>query len=396
MTGEQNRQTGTTGQATVAAAAVTTPAGSHNVVVLLGGPSAEHDVSVVSGWAIADALTEAGRSVERIYIDLSGLWWSMPADAASGRPRPGSFDDPRAVGASSPRTPAQALEELAGRDSVSVVFPALHGPFGEDGTVQALLEAYDLAYAGAGVAASAVGMDKALCKRLVRALGMPVVEWVEVTAARWAADREGVLSELASFSERIGELRLIVKPARMGSSVGISLAHMPAERGPALDEAFRFDALAVVERYLNHPRELEVAVIGNDPHALQAFGPGEVFPGREFYDYVAKYSDGVSETTVHAEIDDALASRVREMAIQAYSAVGCEGFARVDLLLDGSDLYLSEINTIPGFTPISLFPQLAAAGLGGFGAVCLRIVDLAVKRHAGRIRQRLTAADLPR
>jgi D-alanine-D-alanine ligase len=277
-----------------------------------------------------------------------------------------------------------------------VVFPALHGPFGEDGTIQALLEAYDLAYAGAGVAASAVGMDKALYKRLVRGLGMPVVDWVEVTATRWAGDREGVLGELASFSERIKGLRLMVKPARMGSSVGITVAHTAAERGPALDEAFRFDTLAIVERYLDHPRELEVAVIGNDPNSLRAFGPGEVFPGREFYDYVAKYSDGVSDTSVRAGIDDALAAHVREIAIRAYNAVGCEGFARVDLLLDGSDLYLSEINTIPGFTPISLFPQLAAAGLGGFPAVCLEIVDLAVQRHAGRVRQRLTAADLPR
>jgi D-alanine-D-alanine ligase len=386
MTGEQRREIHAAGNA----------AGVGAVVVLLGGPSAEHDVSVVSGWAIADALAGAGLAVDRTYIDLLGKWWSVPAEAASGRPRPGSFDDPRAIGASGPRTAAQALEELASRSPRPVVFPALHGPFGEDGTIQALLEAYDMAYAGAGVAASAVGMDKALYKRLVRGLGMPVVDWVEVTATRWAGDREGVLGELASFSERIDGQRLMVKPARMGSSVGITVAHTAAERGPALDEAFRFDTLAIVERYLDHPRELEVAVIGNDLDSLRAFGPGEVFPGREFYDYVAKYSDGVSDTTIHAGIDDALADRVRETAIKAYTAVGCEGFARVDLLLDGSDLYLSEINTIPGFTPISLFPQLAAAGLGGFPAVCLEIVDLAVQRHAGRVRQRLTAADLPR
>src|SRR5450759_5092009 len=166
---------------------------THHVVVLFGGPSAEHDVSVVSGWAIADALAEAGLPVERIYLDLGGGWWSVPAAASLGRPRPGSFDDPRASGASGPRTPAQALAELAARDPVPVVFPALHGPFGEDGTVQALLEAYDLPYAGAGVAASAVGMDKALYKRLVRGLGIPVVDWIEVTSARWAADRQRVL-----------------------------------------------------------------------------------------------------------------------------------------------------------------------------------------------------------
>jgi D-alanine-D-alanine ligase len=367
-----------------------------SVVVVLGGPSAEHDVSVVSGWAIADALADAGLSVERVYIDLLNGWWSMPPAAATGRPRPGAFDDPRSLGAEGPRTPAQALEWIAGGEPLPVVFPALHGPFGEDGTIQALLEAYDLPYAGAGVAASAVGMDKALYKRLVRGLGLKTVEWTEVTAARWAVDRQGALDGLAAFSESCVESRLMMKPARMGSSVGMSIAHAPAERGRCLDEAFRFDTLVIVERYLDHPRELEVAVLGNDPQTLDVFGPGEVFPGREFYDYVAKYSDGVSETTIHADVDDALGRRIRETALKAYRAIGCEGFARVDFLLAGDELYLNEINTVPGFTPISLFPQVAAAGLGGFGAVCLRIVELAEQRHAGRVRRRLTTADLPR
>jgi D-alanine-D-alanine ligase len=369
---------------------------SKSVVVVLGGPSAEHDVSVVSGWAIADALADAGLSVERVYIDLLNGWWSMPAAAAVGRPRPGAFDDPRSLGAEGPRTPAQALEWIASGEPLPVVFPALHGPFGEDGTIQALLEAYDLPYAGAGVAASAVGMDKALYKRLVRGLGIKVVEWTEVTAARWAVDRRGALEGLAAFSESCEERRLMMKPARMGSSVGMSIAHTPAERGRSLDEAFRFDTLVIVERYLDHPRELEVAVVGNDPQALEVFGPGEVFPGREFYDYVAKYSDGVSETTTHADVDEALGRRIRETALKAYRAIGCEGFARVDFLLAGDELYLNEINTVPGFTPISLFPQVAAAGLGGFGAVCLRIVELAEQRYAGRVRRRLTTADLPR
>jgi D-alanine-D-alanine ligase len=372
------------------------PTRGRGVVVLLGGPSAEHDVSVVSGWAIADALAEAGLSVERIYIDLPGGWWSMPASASIGRPRPGAFDDPGSLGAEGPRTPARVLESIARRDPLPVVFPALHGPFGEDGTVQALLEAYDLPYAGAGVAASAVGMDKALYKRLVRGRGMKVVEWEEVTASRWAADRQAVLDGLAAFSERCDERRLMMKPARMGSSVGMSIAHTPAERGAALDEAFRFDTLVLVERYLDHPRELEVAVVGNEPQALEAFGPGEVFPGREFYDYIAKYSDGVSETATLADLDEALGRRIRATALEAYRAIGCEGFARVDFLLAGAELYLNEINTIPGFTPISLFPQMAASGLGGFGAVCLRIVDLAEQRYAGRVRRRLTPADLPR
>jgi D-alanine-D-alanine ligase len=367
-----------------------------DIVVLLGGPSAEHDVSVVSGWAIADALGQGGHRVERVFIDLDGGWWLMPATASSGRPRPGSFDDPVEVGGSGPMTPARVLEEIAGREPRPVVVPALHGPFGEDGTIQALLEAYDLAYTGAGVAASAVGMDKALFKRLIGGLGLPLVEWIEVAAARWAEDREAILSRLEAFAGGMGSSRLMIKPSRLGSSVGLTIAHTPAERAPGLDEAFQYDTIALVERYLNRPREFEVAVLGNDPDHLEAYGPGEIFPGREFYDYVAKYTDGVSETATAARIGDDVAARVRALAMDAYRAVGCEGFARIDFLLDGERLFVSEINTIPGFTPISLFPQMAATGLGGFNAVCERIVELAVERHQARVRRHLAPSDLPR
>lgn len=368
-----------------------------SIVVLLGGPSAEHDVSVVSGWAVAGALAEAGHAVERIFIDLSGGWWSMPADAAVVKPLPGSFDDPLKVGATGPVTPALALEAIAGRDPLPIIFPMLHGPFGEDGTVQALLEAYELPYAGAGVAASAIGMDKAIFKRLVGGLGLPIVEWVEVGAATWAADREAVGKKLDDLAEQTGETRMMVKPARLGSSVGMTVAHTAGDRAAALDKAFEYDTLAVVERYLDHPRELEVAVLGNDPAAISVYGPGEVFPGREFYDYVAKYSDGVSRTVPEADLDAKTAERIREMARVAYTAIGCEGFARVDVLAaaDGA-VFISEINTIPGFTPISLFPQVASTGLGSFGAVCERIVELAEERHASRVRRRLSPSDLPR
>ena len=367
------------------------------VVVLLGGPSAEHDVSVVSGWAISDALSQAGHPVDRIFIDLDGGWWSMPPHAAAGRPAAGAFDDPRKVGAKGPTTPAQALESMAGRDPRPIVFPALHGPFGEDGTVQALLEAYELPYAGAGVAASAIGMDKAVFKRLIGGIGLPILEWVEVGAAHWAGDPQAVKGELDALAERTGEPRMMVKPARLGSSVGMTVAHSAGDRAAALDTAFGYDTLAVVERYLDHPRELEVAVLGNDLAALSVQGPGEVFPGREFYDYIAKYSDGVSRTVPEAELDRNLRERIRQMARDAYTAIGCEGFARVDLLMSADGrVFISEINTIPGFTPISLFPLMAATGLGSFGAVCERIVDLAAERHASRVRRRLRPSDLPR
>ncbi len=277
-----------------------------------------------------------------------------------------------------------------------VVFIALHGPFGEDGTVQALCEAAGLAYTGSGVAASAIGMDKAVFKRLIRGLGLPVVDWREVRLARWTRDRDGVLAELEAFAAGTGDERLMVKPARLGSSVGMTLAHTAGERAGALDTAFRYDDLALVERYLAGSRDLEVAVIGNEPDAIELYGPGEIVAGHEFYDYAAKYTAGLSETSTGAEVTPAQKAVILKLARDAYRATGCEGFARVDFLLAGTELVVSEINTIPGFTPISLFPTLPAAAGYDFAAVCRRVVDLALEREAGRVRHRLTAADLPR
>jgi len=276
------------------------------------------------------------------------------------------------------------------------VFIALHGPFGEDGTIQAVLEAAGLAYTGSGVTASAVGMDKAIFKRLVRGLGVPVADWREVPATRWAADRPAVLAELEAFAVGTGDPRLMVKPARLGSSVGMTLAHGPDERAAAIDTALGYDSLALVEAYLAGARDLEVSVIGNDPARLELFGPGEIVAGHEFYDYAAKYQPGLSQTSPRAEVDATTRATILKYARDAYRAIGAEGFARVDFLLTDGGIHLSEINTIPGFTPISLFPTLAADGGYTFGGVAQRIVDLAVERHASATRRRLRPEDLPR
>jgi D-alanine-D-alanine ligase len=289
-----------------------------------------------------------------------------------------------------------AIERLADRPVRPVVFLALHGPFGEDGIAQALCEAAGLAYTGAGVTASAIGMDKAVFKRLARGLGLPVVDWLEVRASRWAADPAGVLADVAAFAAAGGDDRLMVKPARLGSSVGMTLAHAAAERAAALDEAFRFDDIALVERYLAGARDLEVSVVGNDPADLEVYGPGEIMSGHEFYDYAAKYTPGLSQTTLAAEVPADVRASLLDLARETYTAVGAEGFARIDFLLAGDTLVVSEINTIPGFTPISLFPGLCAQGGYDFAAVCRRIVDLALDRERRRVRHRLTIADLPR
>ena len=375
---------------------MTTRAPGPPVAVLLGGPSAEHDVSIVSGTAIAEALAGAGFAVEQHLIDLDGAWWQLPADHRRADRPPATYDDPLVLGASGPLTAGAAIDRLAAADPSPVVFIALHGPFGEDGTVQAMLEAAGLAYTGSGVTASALGMDKAIFKRLARGIGLPVVDWREVRLARWQADRAAVLGELEAFSGGTGDQRLMIKPSGLGSSVGITLAHGPAEYAPALDEAFRYDAVALVEAYVAGARDLEVSVIGNDHAHLELYGPGEILAGHEFYDYAAKYTPGLSETSTRAEVPAVMRATILKIARDAYRAIGAEGFARVDFLVHGDEVLLSEINTIPGFTPISLFPTLPAEGGHTFVDVCIRVVELALERHAARAGGRLTPADLPR
>jgi D-alanine-D-alanine ligase len=366
------------------------------VVVLFGGPSAEHDVSIVSGTAIATALAEAGADVRLVLIDLDGSWWWLPAGHRRDERPATDYDDPAALGAEGPLPAGAAVDRLAATDPRPVIAIGLHGPFGEDGTIQAMLEAADLAYTGAGVAASAIGMDKALFKRLCRGLGIPVVDWREVRIDRWKRDRSGVRREMAAFAAGAADPRLMVKPARLGSSVGMTLAHDAAELAAALDVAFRYDTLVLVEAYVPGARDLEVSVIGNDHASMELYGPGEIVSGHEFYDYEAKYTPGLSETSTRAEVTDVERAVIHKLARDVYRAIGAEGFARVDFLMAGERILVSEINTIPGFTPISLFPTMPAEGGYSFTDVCVRIVELALERHATRPVRRLRPADLPR
>jgi D-alanine-D-alanine ligase len=239
-------------------------------------------------------------------------------------------------------------------------------------------------------------MDKSIFKRLCRGIGLPVVDWREVHVARWASDPAAVRAELAAFAAAAADPRLMVKPARLGSSVGMTLVHEPSELDGALDTAFRHDTLVLAETYVPGARDLEVSVIGNGPADLELYGPGEIVSGHEFYDYEAKYTAGLSETSTRAEVTDRQRATMQKIARDAYRAIGAEGFARIDFLLAGETIVLSEINTIPGFTPISLFPTMPAEGGYTFGGVCDRIVELAIERHAARGRRRLTPADLPR
>ena len=368
------------------------------VAVLLGGPSAEHDVSLVSGRAISAGLRDHGHDTEGWLIGLDGSWWRLPQPAMEAELPPAAFDGPAGLGADGPLSSSAALDRIAAREPPWVAFIALHGPFGEDGTVQALLEAAGLTYTGAGVAASALGMDKQLFKRFAAGLGLPVVPWLAVDARAHREAEAAVLAELRAFAASLPDRRLIVKPARLGSSIGMRIAHRPddeSDLASALDEALRYDDVAIVEAYLAAPRELEVSVVGNGGWDVAVYGPGEIFPGREFYDYVAKYEPGMSRTTDRPELDETLRTEVRDIARRIYLAAGVSGFARIDFLVHGGRAWLSEMNTIPGFTPISLFPVLCAEGGYDLGGIASRIVTLAVEREVWRPRRRLTRADLP-
>jgi D-alanine-D-alanine ligase len=369
------------------------------ICVLLGGPSAEHDVSLVSGRSIAAALLERGHGVSGWLIDLESRWWQLPQAALDPGLPARALRDPLALGGRGPLSAAAALEALASSGPRPVIFPAVHGTFGEDGQLQSLLESAGLTYCGAGPAASAVGMDKTLFKRVCGSLELPVLPWLEVRAPEYAVDAAGIEAALLEFSAGLPDGRLICKPARQGSSIGITIVRRPddlAELRAALQEALRYDDLVLLEPYLEHPRELETSVLGNSRLDTVAYGPGEVVPGREFYDYVAKYRSDDSRTTPQADLEPALAADIRAAAIEAYLAIGACGFARVDMLLSADGIpFISEINTIPGFTPISLFPRMTAQGGLDFGDTCERIVELALEQAASRPPRHLRVADLP-
>ncbi len=265
---------------------------------------------------------------------------------------------------------------------MDVVFPVLHGPYGEDGTVQGLLELAGLPYVGAGVVGSAVGMDKAIFKQVMTAVGLPVLPWVLCTRRQWQRDPEAILAAV----ERALPYPVFTKPVNLGSSVGISKCRNRAELRAGLDEAARFDRRLLVEQGIDRARELEVAVLGNDEPLASVVG--EIRPRREFYDYVAKYmaapgSEDESELIIPAAIDAELAETVRELAVRAYRAIDCAGLGRVDLLLDDQSgtLYLNEINTIPGFTSISMYPKLWEATGISYSELLDRLIDLALERH---------------
>ncbi|MDZ7380131.1 MAG: D-alanine--D-alanine ligase [candidate division KSB1 bacterium] len=357
------------------------------VAVLFGGKSAEHEVSVRSAATVFRALQDAGYRVVPIGIDHGGKWLAMDEAAFTRVVASGAVANegvPLAViPGETPAVRAASSGSRAFATTIDVIFPVLHGPFGEDGCVQGMLELLDMPYVGSGVLGSALGMDKEIQKRLFQATGLPVVPY---TVVRQSEGNQACEHALA-WAREVG-YPVFVKPANLGSSVGVGKAQNEAQLAQAVDHAFRFDRKVILEKAYR-VREIECAVLGNE--RPQASVLGEVRPRHEFYSYEAKYLDpNGADLIVPATVSEPLASRMRDLARKVFELLECTGMARVDFFLVEPDtVFVNEINTIPGFTSISMYPRLWEASGLPLTSLVRRLVELALERHEERRRMRL-------
>ncbi len=350
------------------------------VGLVFGGRSGEHEVSIVSARSVAGALDRERFVVVPMAIDRAGRWASA-ADAARVLADSGDAPD-QVVGF----TGVHLLDPRLCDGAVDVVVPVLHGPFGEDGTIQGLCEMLDLPYVGCGVTAAGVTMDKVLTKRLLQHAALPTPRFVALTAADWRADPVGCRRRCLDLG-----LPLFVKPARLGSSVGITKVKQEAGLDGAVAAALGWDDLVIVEEGVPG-REIEIAVLGTEPPLASV--PGEIVPGHEFYDYADKYLDDACRLLAPAPLETAQADEARRLALTAFAALGCEGMARVDFLLDRRDghFLVSELNSIPGFTSISMYPRLLALSGVSYPELVSTLIELALARQDRR--RALSAAAL--
>jgi len=365
------------------------------VGVIYGGRSGEHEVSLASAAAVFQNLDPERYEAIAIRIEKDGRW-ALPAEppkmmkaadtiaGSRGAPLRASEADTREAHlvAHPGGDTLLTIDRHSSQASVSglgldVVFPVLHGPYGEDGTVQGLLELANVPYVGAGVLASSVGMDKAAMKLVFAAKGLPIGDYEVVLKRDWQRDERAIMNAVVN---QLG-FPVFVKPANLGSSVGISKAKHATELRTAINLAAEFDRKIVIEAAVPQAREIECAVLGNDEP--EASVPGEIIPGREFYDYEAKYLDDSSRTVIPASLTDRQAEEVRRLAIAAFKAIDCAGMARVDFLLGGDSgvLYLNEVNTIPGFTTISMYSKMWEASGLPYPKLIDRLIALAIERH---------------
>lgn len=357
-----------------------------HVAVLFGGRSGEHEVSLASARSVVANLDPDKYHVTLIGITKEGRWL-LPAQGV--RALEEGLCDAGSIPALLPadhdsRNIISVANAAPVGEPVDVVFPVLHGPYGEDGTVQGLLELSGLPYVGAGVLGSAVGMDKVTMKVLFASAGLQMPKFIHFRANQWDRDPTAVQEQIAA---QIG-FPCFVKPANLGSSVGITKVHNAGELAAALEVGFSFDLKVVVECSVENAREVECSVLGNDQP--QASVPGEIIPSREFYSYEAKYLDEDSQLIIPAPLPEEATRRIQEMAVRAFEVTDCAGMARVDFLVqrETDEVFISEINTIPGFTRISMYPKLWEASGVGYRELLDRLIQLALERHEQRARLR--------
>ena len=364
------------------------------VGIIYGGRSGEHEVSIASAAAVVQNLDKQRYEAIPIRIEKDGRWIiadRLPVSASAAE----VIEQSRANTAHRLGRGGREAHLLAhpGDEQImtiergdtpsitglalDVVFPVLHGPYGEDGTVQGLLELANIPYVGAGVLASAVGMDKAVAKLVCSARGLPQANYLVVLRREWQKAPAAIAHDVES---KLG-YPVFVKPANLGSSVGISKVKREADLAAAVDLAAEFDRKIVIEAGVPNTREIEIAVLGNDSPEVSE--PGEVIPSREFYDYEAKYLDNDSQTLIPADLPPSVTAEVKRLAIEVFRAVDCAGMARVDFLMDGGTgkLYVNEINTIPGFTTISMYSKMWAASGVPYPELLDRLIALARERH---------------
>jgi D-alanine-D-alanine ligase len=371
--------------------------------VLYGGRSGEHEVSLASAaavfanldrhryepvairiekdgrWALADKpplATSAAEVIEQSRVEAARQIRTGREVHLVSRPSEETILSIKRAPEASPEPTEASVTGL----HLDVIFPVLHGPYGEDGTIQGLLELANVPDVGAGVAASALGMDKALMKVLFSARGLPVCDYQVVLRRDWERQSVAIAAEL----ERRLRFPMFVKPANLGSSVGISKAKNSASLREAMDLAGSFDRKIIVEAAVPNAREIECGVLGNDEP--QTSVPGEVIPSREFYDYEAKYLDEGSKTVIPADLPAAVADEIQRLSVAAFQAIDCAGMARVDFLLsrDSGAIVLNEVNTIPGFTTISMYSKMWEASGVSYPTLIDRLVELALERHAAK------------
>jgi D-alanine-D-alanine ligase len=358
------------------------------VGVLFGGRSGEHEVSLASAASVIRGLDPDKYEAVPIGITKDGHWL---VGEGAGKLLPEVLKGGRRVMLTADPTEAAIipLDRGAGAQRIDVVFPVMHGTYGEDGTIQGLLDLAGLPYVGAGVLGSAVGMDKDVSKKLFQSAGIPVVPWVTVQRFEWEKDPTGVREKI----EEEFSYPVFAKPATLGSSVGMTKVHKADELGPALDLACEFGMKILVEKAVN-AREIEVSVLGN--HEPKASVPGEIIPHREFYDYTAKYLEDGTQLVIPAALKPGQIQKIQTLAVKAFQAIELNGMARVDFFLEkkGNKLYLNEVNTIPGFTSISMYPKLWEASGISFRELIDKLIDLAFEMHREKARTKY-AIELP-